>query len=327
MVDNDPKPTIRPWPAMEIVITSRTLRLWDGDVVRRALTAVRNDISRKWCKDFSDDEFAHYLERLSEARSRIQNRAGVLSLLFSSVASTVGGFSALSAFADRGNAVAWAIFTTLILFSVAMAALLLTWTYLLSDFDRAADEMRAYWRQLRVDEETAAKEERKKKAADDEREQREARDRQRAEETAKRASEADESLRKEREAREDERRKADEATKLADEERRRQLDREEYNLRRGLTKNGAMRVYPSPKLKHGDLNHDGKFVFDESKVIDVQGSKVIGGWVSVDQLPSLSTPVLTTGVRVLDENVALASDIEAEGEQTSDPPKKEQGKP
>jgi hypothetical protein len=327
MVDNAPKPTIRPWPAMDIVITSRTLRLWDGDVVRRALTAVRNDISRKWCKDFSDDEFAHYLERLSEARSRIQNRAGVLSLLFSSVASTVGGFSALSAFADRGNAVAWAIFTTLILFSVAMAALLLTWTYLLSDFDRAADEMRAYWRQLRVDEETAAKEERKKKAVDDEREQREARDRERAEETAKRASQAEEALRKEREAREDERRKADEATKLADEERRRKLDREEYNLRRGRTKDGGIRVYPSPKYKHGELSHDGKFVFDESKVIDVQGSKVVGGWVSPDQLTPLRVELPTTGVRVDVANDAPASDIEEEGAQTPDPPEKQQGKP
>ena len=51
MADADQKPTIRQWPAMEIVIKSKSLRLWEGDVVRRALTTVRNDAS---CADYME---------------------------------------------------------------------------------------------------------------------------------------------------------------------------------------------------------------------------------------------------------------------------------
>lgn len=284
---------------MEIVIKSKSLRLWEGDVVRRALTTVRNDISRKRCAEFSDDEFDHYLKALDDARARIQNRAGPLSLLFSGVVSVAGGFSALSAFAEKSNPVAWSVLTALLVFAASITVLLLTWVYLLSGFDKAADEMRAYWKKLRDDEEAAIKEEQRKKAADGEREQ--------------------------RESREDERRKADEATKLADEERRRKLDREEYNLRRGRTKDGGIPLYPSIEFKHGDLSHDGKLRFDKFKEFEFQGTKVIGGWVPSDQSLSVTTPE-GTGVRVIDETQATPDDTEEKEAQTPDPPKREERK-
>lgn len=315
---------------MEIIIKSRTLQLWQGDVVRSALTTARNDVSRKWCKDFTDDEFSHYLQELSAARSRIQARAGTMSLLFSGVASVVGGFTSLSAFANKPHVLTLAIGSALLVFCLIMAALFLVWTYLLADFDKASDELRAYWKKLREDEEAENRDKNDKAHAktlaelNSEAEKTKLATARRLEET-RRASEAT-AERIAAEAAADKRATADRehAEKLAKDAR----EHAEKLARDAIDANRPQKSFRISSNALVDMTRTGarpSQVYRNTDTMSPEDRAALERELKLVQSADDDSPA-PTGVRAADETTRTHDDAEEKEAQTPDPPNREERK-